>query len=605
MKLAWFTPFVRRSAVAEFSRHVTDALVALAPNIELEIWSPEGPEPLLESGFPVRRFSGSAPPIADLQGFDHVIYNFGDYLPYHRDIYEVALVHPGIALLHDRVLHHFFAGLWLMGGGPEHRRYVDAMRLAYGDDGGDMAASALRGERPPPWESDDEVMLYPLWEPAVANATGVVTHSVEQRDSVRERWFGPSTALVLPCYREHLLEADSVPRAPASDGRLRALTVGNLNPNKQVDKVLELLAGDSDLASRVQYTVAGADDGFGGYTAQLRARVEALKGRVDVQILGYQPEAELRRLMAGTDLFVNLRAPVMEGGSASLMRQLAYGRPVLCFSAGGFGELPVDACLAAPSGDYPQVRSQLRRAVEEPELRAAIGRRARQVAESRSEARYAAGLLGFLDEVRSWSPISRLLTLVGTEIGSLGIHPCLTVFDRIAEDFGRILSPSPPGTRLGMHEIGLGDRGRLAALFARNVGGSVPVMFDPFPLSGEEADRIVEHSGKDGYFVAVEGDIAVALSMLRGLDDGFEVPSFGIFVDASAQGRGIGRRLTEWTVAEARRRGVHAVRLSVYSSNAPAVALYASLGFVETGREDVARGGVSDQRIIMRLDLAR
>lgn len=605
MRLAWFTPFVRRSAVAEFSRHVTDALVALVPDIELEIWSPEGPEELLESAFPVRRFTGAAPPVADLRGFDHVIYNFGDYLPYHRDIYEVAVAHPGVALLHDRVLHHFFAGLWLMGGGPEHRRYVDAMRLAYGDDGGDMAASALRGERPPPWESDEEVMLYPLWEPAVANATGVITHSIEQRDSVRERWFGPSTALVLPCYREHLVEGDSVARAPASDGRLRALTVGNLNPNKQVDKVLELLAGDPELASRVQYTVAGADDGFGGYTAQLRARVKALEGLVDVRILGYQPEAQLRSLMADTDLFINLRAPVMEGGSASLMRQLAYGRPVLCFAAGGFGELPVDACLAAPSGDYTEVHSQLQKAIEDPELRAAIGRRAREVAEARSEARYAAGLLGFLDEVRSWSPISRLLTLVGTEIGSLGIHPRLTVFDRIAEDFGRILNPAPPGGPLRIRAVSSADRGRLSALFARNRAGSVPVMFDPFPLSADEVDRIVGHSGKDGYFVGVEGDAAVGLSMLRGLDEGFEVPSFGIFVDSSAQGRGIGRRLTEWTVGEARRRGAPAIRLSVYASNAPAVALYASLGFVETGREELLRGGVSDQRIVMRLGLDR
>lgn len=604
MRIAWFTPFGCRSAVAEFSRHVTDTLTGLSPGISLEIWAPDGDDELLDTALPVRRFSGAAPPMEQLGGFDHVIYNFGDYLPYHRDIYQVALVHPGVVLLHDRVLHHFFAGLWLVGESPDPRRYVEAMQAAYGEPGRDVAASALRGERPPPWEGDEEVMQYPLWEPAVVHASGVITHSGEHRDSVRERWFGPSTALELPCYREHLAEAGSGPTTGRADDRLRVLTVGNLNPNKQVDQVLELLAGDPALASRVQYTVVGADDGFGAYTARLRARVDALRGRVDARILGYQAEGELRRLLAETDAFINLRAPVMEGGSASLMRQLAYGRPVLCFSAGAFGELPADACLSAPSGDYVGVHRQLWRLINEPELRVAVGRRGRQVAEARSEACYVDGLLEFFDEVRSWSPVSRLLTAVGTEIGGLGIHPALPVFDRIAEDFGPILAPPASSRALAVREVMPEDRAGLAALFARNVDGRVPATFDPFPLSPDQADRIVRNTGRDAYFVGLEGERVVALSMLRGSDEGFDVPSFGIFVDAATQGRGIGRRLTEWTVAEARRRGAPAVRLSVYATNAPALALYQDLGFAERSRERLERDGVADERIIMHLEFA-
>ncbi len=601
MKLAWFTPFGRRSAVAEFSRHVTEALVDLAPHVELEIWATEGPGDQLETRLPVRWFNGIKPPVGDLEGCDHVIYNFGDYLPYHRDIYQVSIARPGIALLHDRVLHHFFAGLWLMCDPPDHVRYVEAMRIAYGERGGDVASSALRGERPPPWELDEEVMMYPLWEPAVANARGVITHSEEQRASVRDRWFGPTVSLELPCYQEHLVEADAVVRTPARDGRLRALTMGNLNPNKQVDQVLELLAADSALASRIEYTVVGADDGFGAYTSRLRARAEALRECVDVRILGYQPEQELRSLLADTDVFINLRDPVMEGGSASLMRQLAYGRPVLCFSAGGFGELPADSCLAAPPGDYNRVHAQLRRLVDEVDLGLKVGGRARQVAEARSAAHYAAGLLEFLDEVRSWAPVTRLLTTVGEELGGLGIHSSLTIFDRIAEDFGRILQAPRAGA--AFREVRPGDRDRLSLLFARNRNGAVGTRFDPFPLSPAEADRIVEHCGTDAYFVCVEGESVVALSMLRGFDEGFAIPSFGIFVDDEAQGRGIGRRLTEWTVTEARRRGAPSVRLSVYATNERALALYATLGFVETSREDLLRAGRADERIVMSMEL--
>jgi ribosomal protein S18 acetylase RimI-like enzyme/glycosyltransferase involved in cell wall biosynthesis len=609
MRLAWFTPFGRRSAVGEFSRHVTEALVAISPGTEIEIWAPSRAEDgraeeLLESSLTVRRFSGSEAPIAELRLYDHIIYNFGDYLPYHGDIYEVAGVHPGVVLLHDRVLHHFFADLWLGGDVPNPARYVQAMEAAYGERGRAVAASAVRGQRSPPWECDDEVMLYPMWEPAVVNATGVITHSARHRASLRDRWFGPSVALDLPCYREHLTHADSLNRTSAREGRLLALTLGNVNPNKQVAEVIELLAADETLASRLQYTVAGAYDGLSLYTARLRSRVEALKGYVDVRIVGYQPEAELRTLLAEADIFINLRHPSMESGSASLMRQLAYSRPVLCFSEGAFGELPADACLSVTSRDYLAVQRQLRRLVDDAELRSAIGQRGREVAEATSETRYAAGLLAFLDEVRAWSPVSRLLTTVGSELGGLGVHPGLSVFDRIAADFGPILVARRDGA-LAVREVTAADRFDLAALFERNRSGAVGATFDPFPLSAEEAERIAAHAGRDGYFVGVEGDTAVAMSMLRGFDAGFEVPSFGIFVDAEAQRRGIGRRLTEWTVKEARRRGAAAVRLSVYASNAAALALYDALGFVETDRENLVRDGRPDQRIVMRLELER
>ena len=89
------------------------------------------------------------------------------------------------------------------------------------------------------------------------------------------------------------------------------------------------------------------------------------------------------------------------------------------------------------------------------------------------------------------------------------------------------------------------------------------------------------------------------MSMLRGFDEGFEVPSFGIFVDHRHHGQGIGRRLTAWTVEEARRRGYPSVRLSVYASNARALGLYRSLGFEEQQRDLVTQAGGEDQKILM------
>jgi ribosomal protein S18 acetylase RimI-like enzyme len=143
----------------------------------------------------------------------------------------------------------------------------------------------------------------------------------------------------------------------------------------------------------------------------------------------------------------------------------------------------------------------------------------------------------------------------------------------------------------------------LAGLFARNSGPAIADRFDPFPLSAEQGRRIALDPSKDDYYLAFAGERTVGFSMLRGFDAGFTIPSFGIFIDREHQGQGVGRRLTEWTVEQARRRGCTAVRLSVYAANAPALALYSSLGFREREREPVERHGRSDEKIVMLLEL--
>ena len=57
----------------------------------------------------------------------------------------------------------------------------------------------------------------------------------------------------------------------------------------------------------------------------------------------------------------------------------------------------------------------------------------------------------------------------------------------------------------------------------------------------------------------------------------------GLGVDASARRHGVGRALVEAAVAEARRVGARRVTLRVLGHNAPARALYASLGFAVEG----------------------
>jgi perosamine synthetase len=147
------------------------------------------------------------------------------------------------------------------------------------------------------------------------------------------------------------------------------------------------------------------------------------------------------------------------------------------------------------------------------------------------------------------------------------------------------------------------DADRLARFFARNRGTATSLQFSPFELTGARAREIAAATGGDHFFVATIDDEVVAMSMLRGFDEGYAIPSLGIVVDGAQQGRGIGRRLVAWTVERARAEGCATVRLSVYGDNAAALSLYRSLGFVERERRPVARGPATVDKLVMTLDL--
>jgi ribosomal protein S18 acetylase RimI-like enzyme len=172
-------------------------------------------------------------------------------------------------------------------------------------------------------------------------------------------------------------------------------------------------------------------------------------------------------------------------------------------------------------------------------------------------------------------------------------------------------SPSDPAlftTDLGsrrprFERLGRAQSDALIELFERNSVPGVLDAFDPFPLTAEQARWIATEPREDAYYAAVGEGRLLGMSMLRGFDAGYTIPSFGIFVDQECQGRGLGRRMTEWTIEQARLRKCPAVRLSVYAANAPAVALYKSLGFAERERQTVERKGDLEEKIIMSLDL--
>jgi len=137
------------------------------------------------------------------------------------------------------------------------------------------------------------------------------------------------------------------------------------------------------------------------------------------------------------------------------------------------------------------------------------------------------------------------------------------------------------------------DVDKLCAFFARNNRAEITHYFRPFPLTEETAKDLLKPDREDLFFILEENDIFLAFSMLRGKDEGFDIPGFGIFVDWERQHYGYGNRLSAWTFNWADQENIPKIRLSVYEDNLNALSLYKRYGFLESERRKDKQGRVS------------
>ena len=148
---------------------------------------------------------------------------------------------------------------------------------------------------------------------------------------------------------------------------------------------------------------------------------------------------------------------------------------------------------------------------------------------------------------------------------------------------------------LTIRPIGAADGAALAVFFeALAADAEAAAFFRPHPLTAEEARSLCRKAGtiRDGYFVAEYAGRIAGYSMLRGWDEGYEVPSWGGAVHPSLRDAGIGKRLLLHAVSESISRGAPKMRLTVYKTNARGVHVYGKIGFRFSEKDERSLVGV-------------
>jgi glycosyltransferase involved in cell wall biosynthesis/SAM-dependent methyltransferase len=350
MRVAFFSPLPpARSGIADYSEALIEAL---APLTDLQV------------------FSRADQPF-DPALFDIALYHVGNN-PHHEFVYETALRHPGVVVMHESNLHHLIAGITIKRGNWD--AYLAECEYHGGVKARAFAERVRRLEVGPDYEG--VAMTRRLLE----SARGAVVHSRFMQAELRAAGFA-APAAVIP-------HGAWIPRADRHAFRhklgLDELTpligiFGFLKPYKRIAESLRAFRRLLCLSPNVKMILVGEPHP----EFPIEPMIRSMGLSASVRLLGFTPIEDFVGYLAASDIVLNLRYPTVGESSGTLLRSLGLGKAVLVSEIGSFQEFPDDVCLKVPPGpegtpgEENLIFEYLNLLVSRPEVCQALGARAR------------------------------------------------------------------------------------------------------------------------------------------------------------------------------------------------------------------------------------
>ncbi|MEO6378046.1 MAG: glycosyltransferase family 4 protein [Caulobacteraceae bacterium] len=420
----------RRSAIGRMAVAVAEALAARGHQVEIIRAESEAE---LEGETHPTRLAVRAPKSLDFRapnaGYDLAVAHVGDYYPFHAAFFELADRLPTLGVFHDFYLFNLFSG-WLYASKSPPEVQEAEVEATYGRDALDVARRARAGQA----SLEEIAACAPMTEWAARRCVGALAHSGYYLDRLAAACAGPVAMSHLPW------EARSVAALPKRDGgRVSAITLGHMNPNKCAGEVIQAICASPVLKTRLSYTLVGPIE------PDERSRLEGLArdgGFEGLAILGRVDDETLTSNLEAADIICCLRRPVLEGASASAIEGMLSGRPTVVANAGFYGELPDDLVFKVGADVAPDDLTRvLERLVEDEPLRQATGVAASAWATDHfSIDRYTDALEALMQETVDALPLLGVGAAFGRELAGFGLRPQDSRIAHIAETVSPLLS---------------------------------------------------------------------------------------------------------------------------------------------------------------------
>ena len=190
----------------------------------------------------------------------------------------------------------------------------------------------------------------------------VVTDSETSRRDIIERYhLSEDRVVAIPIgASRRYLERKPPPLAPIGDRPVRVLVVGNLQPRKNLVRLLGAVRRVAATRA-VSLRVIGPD----GYQAHEIRR--ALRDSAAVEIVGYVDDARLAEEYARADVFAY--PSIYEGFGLPVLEAMASGVPVVTTTGGSLPEVAGDAALIVDPFDETAMADAILRLAADADLR--------------------------------------------------------------------------------------------------------------------------------------------------------------------------------------------------------------------------------------------
>jgi len=206
---------------------------------------------------------------------------------------------------------------------------------------------------------------------------------------------GPDTRAMRPVYPEHPRPAEGI----------RLVYLGIMGPQDGVDQVLHVM--DELVHKRGRTQVTATLLGFGDCLEDLKAESTRLGLDDHVTFTGRVDRVAIAEHLSGADIGLcpDLKTPLNDVSTMNkTMEYMAYGLPAVSFDLVETRVSGGDSLLYVPSGDIPAFADAVERLIDDPALRAELGRRGRaRVANELDWRPQAEAYVAVFDEVTGFS----------------------------------------------------------------------------------------------------------------------------------------------------------------------------------------------------------
>jgi len=281
---------------------------------------------------------------------DVALYHLGNNRM-HAAIYRRAIEQPGVAVLHDAVLHHFFLGQL------DEQSYTEEFVYNYGEWNRGLAGELWRGRAAS--GADDQYFRYPMLKRIAERSRAVIVHNPAAARAVGEHATAAHVVEIPHLFAPPPLPADAdVLRYRQSLGLAPDAFVfgvfGYLRESKRLPAVLNCFAQLHREFPRTALAVAGEF-----VSSDLQRAIEPLLAAPGVLRLPFLNDREFWLAARMIDACINLRDPASGESSGIAVRMMGIGKPVLVTESEEYGRVDEGGCLRIARG--PAERDSLRR----------------------------------------------------------------------------------------------------------------------------------------------------------------------------------------------------------------------------------------------------